>query len=83
MTAYLTISSLQCYLLLEQHQPIAIIMRRVQSGFLREDIQGINASIDLPTLGISLAMRDIYDGIEFTDECVQEPEPEFETLRKR
>ncbi len=74
MTAYLTIPSLQCYLLLEQHQPIAIVMRRTKSGFLREDIQDINASIDLPTLGISLAMRDIYDGIEFTDECVQEPE---------
>ncbi|MCU0713888.1 MAG: Uma2 family endonuclease [Pirellula sp.] len=80
MTAYLTISSLQCYLLLEQHQPIAIIMRRTRSGFLREDIQGMNASIDLPTLGISLATRDIYDGIEFTDECVQEPEPEYEAL---
>lgn len=80
MTAYLTIPSLQCYLLLEQHQPIAIVMRRTKSGFLREDIQDINASIDLPTLGISLAMRDIYDGIEFTDECVQEPEPEYEVL---
>ena len=66
----------------DQHcQPIAIVMRRTKSGFLREDLQCINASIDLPTLGISLAMRDIYEGIEFTTECVQEPEPEFETLR--
>ncbi|MFN7290941.1 MAG: Uma2 family endonuclease [Pirellula sp.] len=81
MTAYLTIPSLQCYLLLEQHQPIAIVMRRTKSGFLREDMQGINASIDLPTLGISLGMRDIYEGIEFTTECVQEPEQEYETLR--
>lgn len=80
MTAYFTIPTLQCYLLLEQHQPIAIVMRRTKSGFLREDIQGIAASIDLPTVGISLAMPDSYEGIEFTMEAVQEPE--FETLRK-
>jgi hypothetical protein len=23
-------------------------------------------------------MREIYDGIEFTAECVQEPDPEYE-----
>jgi len=30
MTAYLTIPSLECCIALEQHQPIAIVMRRIQ-----------------------------------------------------
>jgi Uma2 family endonuclease len=78
MTAYLTIPTLQCYLVLEQHQPMAILMRRTNGGFLREDLGGIEATIELSFLGCSLSMRDIYDGIEFTADCVQEPEPEYE-----
>jgi Uma2 family endonuclease len=80
MTAYLTIPSLQCYLVLEQHQPNAIVMRRTKSGFLRDDVRGIESSIDLPLLGGSLAMADIYEGVEFTADCVQEPEPEYEVF---
>jgi len=78
MAAYLTIPSLECYITLEQHQPIAIVMRRSNGGFLRQTIQGIDQTIDLPFLGCSLPMREIYDGIEFTAECVQEPDPEYE-----
>jgi Uma2 family endonuclease len=78
MTAYLTIPSLECYIALEQHQPIAIVMRRSNGGFLRELVEGIEQTIDLPFLGCSLPMRDIYEGIEFTAECVQEPDPEYE-----
>jgi Uma2 family endonuclease len=78
MSAYLTIPSLECYVVLEQHQPIGIVMRRTKDGFLRETVEGIDAVIDLPFLGCSLPMRENYDGVEFTDECVQEPELEYE-----
>ncbi len=78
MAAYLSIPSLECYIALEQHQPIAIVMRRTSGGFLREFIEGVEANIDLPFLGCSLPMREIYDGIQFTVECVQEPELEYE-----
>ncbi len=78
MTAYLGIASLQYYLVLEQHQPIAIIMRRTEHGFLREEVQGIDSKIELPWLGYTMTMRDIYDGVEFTDDCVQETEAEYE-----
>lgn len=77
MTAYLGISSLECYIALEQYQPIAIVMRRTLGGFLRESIEGLDANIDLPFLECSLSMREIYDRIEFTAECVQEPELEY------
>lgn len=77
MSAYLTIPSLECYIALEQHLPIAVVMRRTQDGFLRETVEGIDAVIDLPFLGCSLSMREIYDGVEFTPECVQELELEY------
>ena len=79
MNAYLQIPSLQCYILLEQHQPIAIIMRRTADGFLRQQIEGVEEKIDLPFLTCDLTMRDIYDGIEFTPTCVQELMPEYES----
>jgi len=78
MNAYLQIPSLQCYIVLEQHQPTAIIMRRSEGGFLRQVIEGVDEAIPLPFLDCELAMRDIYDGIEFTPTCVQEDEPAYE-----
>lgn len=78
MAAYLSIPSLECYIALEQHQPVALVMRRTSGGFLREHIEGVEATIDLSFLGCSLPMREIYDGIQFTVECVQEPELEYE-----
>jgi Uma2 family endonuclease len=78
MNAYLQIPSLQCYVILEQHQPIAVVMRRSEGGFLRQQVEGIDQVVALPFLGCELAMRDIYDGIEFTPTCVQEDEPEYE-----
>ncbi len=56
-------------------------MRRTELGFLREPVEGVEASIPLPFIDCSLAMRDIYDGIEFTATCVQEPEEIYESAR--
>jgi Uma2 family endonuclease len=76
--AYLEIPSLECYIILEQHTPVAIVMRRTEKGFLRETYEGVEASILLPFLGCSSSLRDVYDGVEFTETCVQEPLPEYE-----
>jgi Uma2 family endonuclease len=79
MHAYLQIPSLQCYIVLEQHQPSAIVMRRTAEGFLRECVEGVQANINLPFFRCSLAMADLYEGIEFTPTCVQESEIEYQT----
>jgi Uma2 family endonuclease len=78
LSAYLQIPSLECYIVLEQHQPVAIVMRRTNGGFLRELFEGIDAAIDLPFLDGKLSLCDIYDRVEFTPYCVQEPELEYE-----
>ncbi|MFM8262657.1 MAG: Uma2 family endonuclease [Pirellula sp.] len=78
LEAYQSIPSLECYIVLEQHQPIAYIWRRSKRAWIKETIQGINATIDLPFLSCTLALKDIYEDIAFTDTCVQEPDPEYE-----
>lgn len=78
LNAYLQIASLHCFIALEQHQPVAIVLKRAANGFLRELVEGVDAIIDLPFIDCSLAMRDIYEGVEFTPDCVQEQEPEYE-----
>lgn len=79
MQSYLQIPSLECYLVLEQHQPQAIVMRRIKGGFLRECVEGMQANIELPFIQCSLNLSDIYEGVEFTPFCVQEAEAEYET----
>ncbi len=78
LNAYLSIAMLQYYVILEQHMPFAIVMRRTPAGFLRETYEGIDATIDLPFIDCKLPLRDIYEGVEFTPTCVQEPEASYE-----
>lgn len=80
LAAYLEIPSMECYIILEQHMPFAIVMRRTDNGFLRETYEGIEAKILLPLLGCTLCLRDIYEGIEFTATCIQEPASEYEII---
>ena len=75
---YQSIPSLECYIVLEQHQPIASMWRKANRGWIKETIQGIDSTIDLPFLSFTLALKDIYEDIAFTDTCVQEPDPEYE-----
>ena len=78
LDAYQSIPSLECYVVLEQHQPIAYLWRRTIRGWTKETIQGMDKTIDLPFLNCEMAMKDIYEDIAFTDACVQEPDPEYE-----
>ena len=77
LNAYLMIPSLKCYLILEQHQPIATAIFRDGDSILQQQYQGIGAVIDLPFLQVSLALSAIYEGVEFTPTCVQESELEY------
>lgn len=78
LTAYTQIPTLQYYLILEQHQPIAILLRRSGDLFERLEFQSTESVIDLPALGVRIAMRDIYNGVSFTPTCVQENELRYE-----
>jgi len=77
---YLQIASLQCYVILEQHIPLATVMRRTSAGFLRETFEGIEAKIELPFIDCELPMSDLYDGVEFTPTHVRESEETYDPV---
>lgn len=62
---YLAIDSLQAYLVCSQDEPRAWLFRRNEGAFHPHPtmIEGRSASVDIPTLGLSLPMADIFAGI--------------------
>ena len=68
--AYLTISSLSAYVLVEQELPAVVVFRRTEHGFVREVYEGLGAAAPLPEIEIELPLTEVYDGVEFTPEEV-------------
>ena len=68
--AYLTIPTLSVYLIAESAEPVVVIHRRSSNGdFEREVVSGLDAVIPLPEIGASLALADLYEGIDFEAEA--------------
>lgn len=65
--AYLSISSVDVYLVAEQSEPAVIAFRRTDTGFEREVWSDLDAVIDFPDLGIELPLSEIYEGVPFED----------------
>ena len=78
LVAYTQITSLDYYIIFEQHQPQAILMRRIEGRFKKELIEGLSAMIELPSLSCSLALKDVYDGVTFSSVNVKEAEMLYE-----
>ena len=78
LNAYLTIESLDFYIILEQHQPLAIVIRRTDAGFIRQVYEGTDAVIELPVIGCELPLFEVYASVAFTTDCVNEPDVEYE-----
>jgi Uma2 family endonuclease len=73
--AYLTIPSLNVYVLVEQEIARIIVHRRTPNGFVREVYDGMDAVLLLPEIDAQLPLAEIYEGAELT------PEPEEEEYR--
>lgn len=68
--AYLTISSLEVYVLIEQSTPALVAFRRTENGFIREVHTGLDTVLPLKEIEIDLPLTEIYEAVEFA------PEPE-------
>lgn len=66
--AYLTISSLGAYLLIEQDAPAVVVFRRTEHGFVREVYEGLDAVLPLPEIDIELPLAEVYEAVEFSAE---------------
>ena len=73
--AYLTIPSLNVYMLVEQNAPVVTVFRRTEAGFVREIYQGLDAVIPLGEIEIVLPLAEIYSGVEFPAVAKQQTAP--------
>lgn len=63
---YKAVASLAVILLAEPNAPeIALWRRDADGAWQRRLVAGLDQTIDLPELGVSLALADVYDGIVF------------------
>lgn len=58
--AYRMIPSLACHVILAQDRPMAEVYTRQSEQWSLVDVSGLAAQLDLPALGISLPMAEIY-----------------------
>ena len=68
--AYLTISSLKAYLLVEPSYAFVTVFRRGEQGFVQESYDNLGSSISLGEIQAELSLSEVYEGVEFA------PEPE-------
>ena len=57
---YLTISTLGTYILAETDSPFLTLHRKDGAGCRREILSGLDAILNLPEVGISLSLADLY-----------------------
>ncbi len=70
--AYLTIPTLDLYLLIEPEFAGVTVYRRTEQGFVLETYRGIDAVIPLAELVTELPLAEIYDGVQFAPETDNE-----------
>ncbi|MBL9155755.1 MAG: Uma2 family endonuclease [Verrucomicrobiales bacterium] len=76
MDSYFTIPTLSVYLVAETSEPVVRVYRRSPDGDFRPEwVIGPDAAIDLPAIGATLALADLYDGVTFVPESADEEEP--------
>ena len=61
---YLTIPTLETYILAETESPFLTLHRRDGAGFRREILSGADAILDLPEAGISIALAELYRDVD-------------------
>ncbi len=71
---YRKIESLQTYVLIAQDAPLVETFERhggAWGGYL--EVKGLDAVVPLPSIGVDLPMRDIYDRVKFPDPASRFP----------
>ena len=68
--AYLTIPSLNVYLLVEQESATVVAWRRTEQGFIPQRYRGLDAILPIGEIETKLPLAEVYEAVEFF------PEPE-------
>jgi Uma2 family endonuclease len=57
---YITIPTLDTYILAESDSPLLTLYRRDCAGFRREIVSGLDAILDLPEAGVTFPLAELY-----------------------
>lgn len=60
---YQTLASFQEYVLIDQSMPIVDVLYKSEKGWLMNTYIGLDTKVPLETLGVELAMTDIYENV--------------------
>jgi len=66
VTEYKTHSDIACILLIDPDNPRAILHRRDDAGWCDHLSIGLDQVVDITEVGATVPLRDVYDGLEFT-----------------
>jgi Uma2 family endonuclease len=67
---YSSVETIAHYVLVEQAEPLVHVYSRGDNGdfFIRPlEIKGLDSSFELPAVGISISMSEIYDGLDYAE----------------
>jgi Uma2 family endonuclease len=67
LAEYKTVGGLDYILFVEPNEPFVSFWSRADGAWREERVTALDARIDLPTLGASLAMGSIYEGVAFPE----------------
>ena len=68
LAEYKLVATLEYIMVVEPNAPVVAIWSRDQKrSWVRHIIEGLDTAADMPAIGITLPLAEIYDGIEFPD----------------
>jgi Uma2 family endonuclease len=67
LNEYITLPSLQYYLIISQYEPLVQLYSRDDGGWRFDVFTEMNQEVKLPKLGCSLILTDIYDSVVFAE----------------
>jgi Uma2 family endonuclease len=82
LTEYKQVESLDYIVVVEPNAPEVVVWSRGQErAWVRHIVEGIDREVDMPAIGVTLPLTEIYDGVEFParPRLVRMDEPREET----
>lgn len=77
LVEYQAIESLQAYLIVDQNSPLLALYTRLENGhWEHQTVTGLENTLTLPTVGVSLALAEVYDQITFRPRLISQPDPD-------
>ena len=73
---YRRMPSLREYLLISQKEArIELFSRREDGGWILRDAAGLDGALDLPSLNVTLALKEVFAGVQFVPAPLRSPKP--------